>query len=53
MTARTTTGKFRPEVFEAAGKTFSSVRADLIRNPKTACADYGNTGVTSGLLRRY
>ena len=46
-------GKFRPEVFEAASKTFSRVRADLIKNPKAACADYGNTGVTGGLLRRY
>ena len=46
-------GKFRPEVLEAAGKTFSSVRADLIKNPKAACADYGDTGVTRGLLRRY
>lgn len=45
--------KFRPEVLEAAGKTSSRVRTDLIKNPKTACADYGNTGVTSGLLRRY
>ena len=45
--------KFRPEVFEAAGKTFSRVRSDLIRNPKAACADYGETGVTQGLLRRY
>ena len=46
-------GKFRPEVLEAARKTFSSVRADLIKNPEAACADYGDTSVTRGLLRRY
>ena len=46
-------GKFRPEVFEAAGRTFSSVRAHLINDPEAACADYGDTGVTRGLLRRY
>ncbi len=45
--------KFRPEVSEAAGETFSRVRADLIKSPKAACADYGDTGVTRGLLRRY
>ncbi|MBR1166529.1 hypothetical protein JQ571_06035 [Bradyrhizobium liaoningense] len=46
-------GKFRSEVFEAAGKTFRRVRTDLIRNPKRACADYGETSVDRGLLRRY
>ncbi|TWA99711.1 hypothetical protein [Bradyrhizobium stylosanthis] len=46
-------GKFRPEVLEAAGHTFRRVRTDLIRNPKRACADYGEAGVDSGLLRRY
>jgi hypothetical protein len=46
-------GKFRPEVSEAATKTFRRVRTDLIRDPKGACADYGNAGVDSGLLRRY
>ncbi|UWU95029.1 hypothetical protein [Bradyrhizobium sp. CB1015] len=46
-------GKFRSEVFEAAGKTFKRVRADLIRNPKRACADYGEAGADRGLLRRY
>lgn len=45
--------KFRNEVFEAAGKTFKRVRADLIRNPKRACADYGEASVDRGLLRRY
>ena len=45
--------KFRPEVSEAAAKTFRRVRADLIRNPNKACADYGNAGVDRGLLRRY
>lgn len=45
--------KFRPEVSEAAGKTFKRVRADLIRDPKGACTDYGETGVERGLLRRY
>jgi hypothetical protein len=46
-------GKFRPEVSDAAGKTFRRVRADLIRDPKGACADYGDAGVDRGLLRRY
>src|SRR5262245_14511387 len=45
--------KFRPEVSEAASKTLNRVRADLIKNPKAACADYGNTSVSRGLLRRY
>lgn len=47
------TGKFRPEVSEVAGKTFRRVRADLIKDPKAACADYGDAGVDRGLLRRY
>src|SRR5437588_3788118 len=34
--------KFRPEVSDAAGRTFKRVRADLIRNPKSACANYGD-----------
>ena len=46
-------GKFRAEVSEAAAKTFRRVRADLIRNPNRACADYGDAGVDRGLLRRY
>ncbi|WP_369725498.1 hypothetical protein AB8Z38_12750 [Bradyrhizobium sp. LLZ17] len=46
-------GKFRPEVSDAAGKTFKRVRADLIRNPKGACANYGDAGVDGGILRRY
>ncbi|MGK7054995.1 hypothetical protein AB7Z32_32795 [Bradyrhizobium sp. 482_C4_N1_1] len=46
-------GKFRPEVSDAAGKTFRRVRADLIKNPKGACADYGDASVDRGLLRRY
>jgi hypothetical protein len=46
-------GKFRPEVFEAASKTSSRVMAALIKNPKAACADYGDNSVTDGLLRRY
>ena len=45
--------KFRPEVFEAASKTSRRLRADLIKNRKTACADYGDTSVARGLLRRY
>jgi hypothetical protein len=45
--------KFRPEVAEMAGKTFKRVRADLIRNPTVSCADYGDTSVARGLLRRY
>ena len=46
-------GKFRPEVSEAAGETFNRVRADLIKNPKAACADYGDSSVERSLLRRY
>lgn len=46
-------GKFRVEVSEVAGNTFRRVRADLIKNPKRACADYGDAGVDHGLLRRY
>jgi hypothetical protein len=45
--------KFRPEVFEAAGKTSNRVREDLIENPKAACADYGDASAARGLLRRY
>ncbi len=46
-------GKFRPEVSEAASRTSRQVRADLIKNPKAACAGYGDTGVERGMLRRY
>jgi hypothetical protein len=46
-------GKFRPEVSEAASQTFKRIRADLINDPKGACADYGDTSVARGLLRRY
>lgn len=46
-------GKFRPEVSEAAGRTFNRVQADLVRDPRAACADYGDASVTGGLLRRY
>jgi hypothetical protein len=46
-------GKFRSEVSDVAAKTFRRVRTDLIRNPKRACADYGDAGVDRGLLRRY
>ena len=46
-------GKFRPEVSDAASKTFRRVRADLIKNPTKACAGYGDAGVDRGLLRRY
>ena len=45
--------KFRPEVSDAASKTFRRVRTDLIRDPKAACADYGDASVDRGLLRRY
>ena len=45
--------KFRPEVFEAASKTSRRLRADLIKNPKGGCADYGEPSVERGLLRRY
>ena len=47
------TNKFRPEVTSAAGGIFKRVRADLIRNPNGACADYGDTAAAHGLLRRY
>ncbi|MFK4577338.1 hypothetical protein [Bradyrhizobium ottawaense] len=45
--------KFRPEVSDAARKTFRRVRTDPIRNPKRACADYGEASIDRGLLRRY
>ena len=45
--------KFRPEVFEAASKTSNRVLAALMKKPKAACADYGDTSVANGLLRRY
>ncbi|WP_244485397.1 hypothetical protein [Bradyrhizobium tropiciagri] len=45
--------KFRPEVSEAAGKTFKRVRAELIEDPERACATYGDSGAAVGLLRRY
>jgi hypothetical protein len=45
--------KFRSEVYEAASETFNRVRAALMKNPKAACADYGDTSVAHGLLRRY
>ena len=45
--------KFRPEVSEAAGKTSNRVLAALMKNPKAACAGYGETSVEHGLLRRY
>ena len=45
--------KFRFEVSEAASKTSERLQADLIKDPKGACADYGDTSVSRGLLRRY
>jgi hypothetical protein len=45
--------RFRFEVSEAASKTFEQLQAALIKNPKEACADYGDTSVSHGLLRRY
>jgi hypothetical protein len=45
--------KFRPEVFEAASKTSNRVLATLRKNPEAACADYGDTSVAHGLLRRH
>ncbi|TWC00461.1 hypothetical protein FBZ93_105258 [Bradyrhizobium macuxiense] len=45
--------KFRPEVSEAAGKTFKRVRSELIEDPERACAAYGDSGAAVGLLRRY
>ncbi|MET4206408.1 hypothetical protein [Bradyrhizobium sp. LA2.1] len=46
-------GRFRPEVFEAASKTIKRVLAELIKDPKGACADYGDASVDRGLLKRY
>jgi hypothetical protein len=43
--------KFRPEVSEATSKTFKRLQADLMKNPKEACTDYGDTSVARGLLR--
>jgi hypothetical protein len=45
--------KFRPEVSEAASQTSNRVLAALMNNPEAACADYGDTSVAQGLLRRY
>jgi len=45
--------KFRLEVSEAASKTSRQLQAALIKNPKEACADYGDSSVARGLLRRY
>jgi hypothetical protein len=45
--------KFRSEVFEAASKTSNRVLAALRKNPGPACADYGDTSVAHGLLRRH
>jgi hypothetical protein len=45
--------KFRPEVSEAAGKTSSRVLAAMMKDPKAACADYGEASAGDGLLRRY
>ncbi|MGY3692734.1 hypothetical protein ACVIGA_002814 [Bradyrhizobium sp. USDA 3240] len=45
--------KFRPEVSEAAGKTFKRVRAELIADPERACAAYGDASAARGLVRRY
>ena len=45
--------KFRLEVSEAVGKTSGQLQAALIKNPTEACADYGDSSVARGLLRRY
>lgn len=45
--------KFRPEVSDAAARTFRRVRTELIKDPERACADYGDASVDRGLLRRY
>ena len=45
--------KFRPEVSKASSQTSGRLKADLVKDPKAACADYGETGVERGLLRRY
>jgi hypothetical protein len=44
---------FRTEVSEAAGQTARRLKADLIKDPEGACADYGETSTAGGLLRRY
>jgi len=46
-------GKFRPEVSEVVNQTSKRLQADMINNPKGACANYGDSSVESGLLRRY
>lgn len=46
-------GKFRLEVSEVAGERSERIKAALIKNPKEACADYGDSSVSRGLLRRY
>ena len=45
--------KFRPEVSKASSQTSRRLKADLVKDPKAACADYGETSVERGLLRRY
>ena len=45
--------KFRPGVLEAVRKTFKRLQADLTKDRKRACVDYGETSVERGLLRRY
>jgi hypothetical protein len=45
--------KFRPEVAEAADKSFRKLQAVLVKEPERACAGYGETSVAQGLLRRY
>jgi hypothetical protein len=45
--------KFRLEVSEAVSKTSGQLQAALMKNPTEACADYGDTSVSRGLLRRY
>ena len=42
--------KFRLEVSEAVSKTSGQLQAALIKNPTEACADYGDTSVSRGLL---
>ena len=45
--------KFRQEVFDAASKTSKRILAAMMKNEEAACAEFGESGVAYGLLRRY
>jgi hypothetical protein len=42
-----------PEVSEVANGMSKRLQANLTKNPEATCADYGDAGAASGLLRRY